>query len=94
MHYLSINLGRRWNIGFFEGIVWADSANSSGFDINFLNPIIFYRPIEFARGSDASNALLGFSTSYLIKDRWQLYMQFMLDEFVQRHHRGQRILDQ
>lgn len=82
MHYLSINLGKRWNIGFFEGIVWADSANSSGFDINFLNPIIFYRPIEFARGSDASNALLGFSASYLIRDRWQLYMQFMLDEFV------------
>ena len=84
MHYLSINLGKRWNINFFEAIVWSDSALQRGFDVNFLNPIIFYRPIEFARGSDASNALLGFGASYLIKDQWMAYGQILLDEFSSR----------
>lgn len=81
MHYLSINLGERWNINFFESIVWSDSTFSRGFDINFLNPIIFYRPIEFARGSEGGNALLGFGSSYLVKDNWMIYGQFLLDEF-------------
>ncbi len=80
MHYLSLNLGKRWNINFFESIVWADYENR-GFDVNFLNPIIFYRPVEFAAGSEGSNALLGLGASYLAKDRLMIYGQFLLDEF-------------
>ena len=36
MHYLSINIGRRWNLGLFEGMMWGDELNRYGFDANFL----------------------------------------------------------
>ena len=63
-HYLSINLTTRWNLSFFEAIVVGDTAQQEGVDISFFNPIIFYRPVEFAVGSQSGNALLGLGTSY------------------------------
>lgn len=39
-HYLSWNVSNKLNLGFFESVVWTDS-NNRGFDINFVNPIIF-----------------------------------------------------
>src|SRR5690606_30643450 len=45
-HYLSWNVSKRFNLGFFESVVWSKSDNRD-FDINYLNPIIFYRAIEF-----------------------------------------------
>ena len=29
-----------------------------GYEISYLNPIIFYRPIEFSMGSEKGNALM------------------------------------
>jgi hypothetical protein len=39
-HYLSWNVTKRWNLGFFESVVWSND-NSRGFDASFWNPIIF-----------------------------------------------------
>ena len=52
-----------------------------GFDVNYLNPIIFYRAIEFETGQDAGNAILGASAKYKWNDKINLYSQFILDEF-------------
>ena len=60
MHYLSANIGKRFNIGLFEGIMWGDELNRYGFDPNFLNPVILYRPVEFAQGFAGGNTLMGF----------------------------------
>ena len=81
-HYLSWNITDRINVGFFESIVWSDSTNQRGFDINYLNPIIFYRPIEFSLGSEGGNALVGFSTKIKITNSIQFYGQWVLDEFT------------
>ena len=35
-HYLSWNVSKRLNIGFFESVVWSNQ-NNRGFDINFVN---------------------------------------------------------
>ena len=43
-HYLSWNVSNKLNLGFFESVVWTDT-NNRGFDINFVNPIIFYRSV-------------------------------------------------
>jgi hypothetical protein len=80
-HYLSININSRWNISFFEAIVTGDTAQVAGLDASFLNPVIFYRPVEFSVGSRRGNALLGFATSYKISDGLMGYGQFILDEF-------------
>jgi hypothetical protein len=47
-HHLSANVGKKLNIGIFETIIFQrDSGHiSTGFEINYLNPIIFYKSIE------------------------------------------------
>ncbi|MGB1307517.1 MAG: gliding motility protein RemB [Oceanihabitans sp.] len=79
-HFLSWNATKRLNIGFFESVIWAKSDNR-GFDINYLNPIIFYRAIEFETGQGAGNAIMGMSGKYKINDNINAYAQFVLDEF-------------
>lgn len=79
-HYLSWNATNRLNIGFFESVVWSDS-NDRGFDASFINPIIFYRSVEFGSSSKSGNALLGITSKYKWCNQVQFYGQFLLDEF-------------
>ncbi|MDU8886636.1 gliding motility protein RemB [Yeosuana sp. MJ-SS3] len=79
-HYLSWNVSKRLNIGLFESVIWANT-NNRGFDVNYLNPIIFFRAIEFETGQGAGNAILGASAKYKVNDNVNLYGQFILDEF-------------
>lgn len=79
-HYLSWNATNRLNIGFFESVVWSDS-NNRGFDASFINPIIFYRSVEFGSSSKSGNALLGITSKYKWSNQVQFYGQFLLDEF-------------
>lgn len=79
-HYLSWNVSKRLNIGLFESVMWADD-NGRGFDVNYLNPIIFFRAIEFQTGQGAGNAILGLSSKYKLNNKVNLYGQFVLDEF-------------
>lgn len=82
-HYLSLNIAKRFNIGLFESIIWqaADSTGARGFELNYMNPIIFYRPVEFSNNS-ADNVVLGFDFRYRIGKNNHLYGQLVLDEFL------------
>lgn len=79
-HYLSWNATKRLNIGFFESVIWTNQ-NNRGFDFNFVNPIIFYRTVEFSSSSRSGNALLGLTSKYKWNNKINLYGQFLLDEF-------------
>lgn len=79
-HYLSWNVSKRLNIGLFESVMWTNT-NERGFDINYLNPIIFFRAIEFETGQGAGNAIVGASAKYKWNNSVNLYGQFILDEF-------------
>ena len=79
-HYLSWNVSKRFNLGLFESVLWTNT-NERGFDINYLNPIIFYRAIEFETGQGAGNAIVGASGKYKVNDNVNIYSQFILDEF-------------
>lgn len=79
-HYLSYNITKRLNVGLFEAVVWQND-NGRGFDFNYLNPVVFYRAIEFATGARGGNALIGLAGKYKINDRANLYGQFIIDEF-------------
>jgi len=79
-HYLSWNVSKRFNLGLFESVLWTNS-NDRGFDINYLNPIIFYRAIEFETGQGAGNAILGATAKYKLNNNVNIYSQFILDEF-------------
>ena len=88
-HYLSWNASKRFNFAVFESIIWSagDSLYPRGFDINYLNPVILYRPLEFAQGS-ADNALLGVSVTARAGHSTTLYAQLMMDEFLLREVRS------
>ncbi|SFU57532.1 hypothetical protein SAMN05216480_10823 [Pustulibacterium marinum] len=78
-HYLSWNVSKRLNLGFFESVIWNDD-NNRGFDVANLNPVIFYRAIEFNAGSRSGNALMGLTGKYKLNNSVNLYGQFILDE--------------
>ncbi len=80
-HYLSYNVSKRVNIGLFESIIFADTTNHGAFRVDYLNPIIFYRPIEYSLGSP-NNALMGGALNIKINDNNKFYSQLLLDEFV------------
>lgn len=79
-HFLSWNVSKKLNVGFFESVLWANN-NNRGFDVNYLNPIIFYRAIEFSSGSRAGNALIGLSGKYKLSSKANIYGQMIIDEF-------------
>lgn len=79
-HYLSYNVTKRWNLGLFESVVWSNS-NGRGFDPNFINPIIFYRAVEFASSPKSGNALLGLTSRFKFNSQISAYGQFLIDEF-------------
>ena len=79
MHYLDWNVTKKFNIGLFETVIW-DDANNRGFDVNYVNPLIFYSAVEFATGSRAGNTTLGLSLKYKLK-AITLYSQLLLDDF-------------
>ncbi|OGS73897.1 MAG: gliding motility protein RemB [Flavobacteria bacterium RIFCSPLOWO2_12_FULL_35_11] len=79
MHYLDWNVTKKFNIGLFEAVIW-DDANGRGFDINYVNPLIFYTAVEFATGSRAGNTTLGLSLKYKMK-AITFYSQLLLDDF-------------
>jgi hypothetical protein len=90
-HQLSWNILRNLNFSVFESVIWSgqDSLVSRGFDVNYLNPIIFYRPIEYLQGS-SDNVLLGASLKYVIEEEHVFYSQFVLDEFLLSEIRAKR----
>ncbi len=82
IHYLSWNIGKRVTMNLFESVVWrgADSTGYRGYDINYLNPIIFFRPIDFSIGSP-DNVIMGIGGKIRVFKRTHLYSQFLIDEF-------------
>lgn len=81
--YLDLQVTDRLSVGVFESIIWRqeDSVTNRGFDLNYLNPIIFLHPVGYSLGSP-DNALVGMNWHYTLSDGSALYGQFMLDEFV------------
>jgi hypothetical protein len=88
-HYLSYNIIKEINIGFFENIVWrgTDTNQVRTFEVNYLNPIIFFRPQEYSVGSP-DNSFVGFNTNVTLFKSLKLYAQIGLDEFYLKEVRA------
>ncbi|MDA9228166.1 hypothetical protein N9O83_03195 [Flavobacteriales bacterium] len=79
-HYLDFQANKNLTIGMFEGIIWQsrDENYERGFDVHYLNPIIFYRPVEFSKHSP-DNALMGLNIKYQL-NKINLYGQLLIDD--------------
>jgi hypothetical protein len=86
LHHLSVNLGKKFNLGVFEAVVFSadDSTGTDHFRLDYLNPVIFYRAIEQQNGS-SDNVLLGIDFKWNAARKLSFYGQFVLDEFVLSH---------
>ncbi|MDO7848270.1 hypothetical protein Q5H92_18025 [Hymenobacter sp. M29] len=92
LHHLSFDVTPNFNIGVFESTVLGGRGIDStivngkivrqrtGFELQYLNPVIFYRAVEQQVGS-ADNAVLGLDFKWNILHTAQLYGQLVLDEF-------------
>ncbi|MDQ7948106.1 MAG: gliding motility protein RemB [Pedobacter sp.] len=86
-HYLDWNVNNRLSVGFFDSIIWQDidqNGTKRGFDVSYLNPVIFLRTVEGMNGSP-DNALLGFTAKYKLFRNGTVYGQLALDEFTAKH---------
>ncbi len=81
-HYLDVNIGKRERLsaGLFEAVIWKHDP-SRGFELNYLNPVLFLRPVENSIDSP-DNELLGFNMKYRINTKNIVYGQLLLDEFL------------
>ena len=92
LHHLSFDVTPTFNIGVFESTVLGGRGIDStivngrivrqrgGFELQYLNPVIFYRAVEQNVGS-ADNAILGLDFKWNVLHTAQLYGQVVLDEF-------------
>ncbi len=78
IHHLDIALTKWLNMGLYEAVVF---GRKDHFEFGYLNPIIFYRSIEFQNGS-FDNSLAGLDLKANVAKKFQLYGQLVLDEFV------------
>jgi len=75
-HYLSFRPSDNLEFGLFEAVVF---SRENTFEFQYLNPVVLYRTVEqFLDSPD--NALLGLNGKWNIKNRAQIYGQFMLDD--------------
>jgi hypothetical protein len=85
-HYLDWNVSKRVSFGFFEnitGFFTDDNGVKRPFDFNYINPIIFMKPVNNS-SDDPDKSLLGFTGKYKISDGVTAYGQFALDEFHEK----------
>lgn len=80
--YLDFNIGKRASLGLFASVVYAeqDTTGYRGFDMHYLNPVAFLRPVEYAIGSP-DNVTMGFNGKYIAAKWLTFYGQFVLGEF-------------
>ncbi len=81
-HMLSWNISRKLNFNIVESVIWPgqDSLIKRGYDINYLNPFVFFRPVEYSLGS-SDNVFLGFGFSYQFNNHFRAYTNINFDEF-------------
>jgi len=81
-HYLTGNIGERFSFGIYESVMCSakDEEGHRGLDMNYLNPFLFYRPVELAVGSP-DNMLVGANAKLIVWKDAAIYGQFILNEF-------------
>ncbi len=90
-HYLSYNITKTINLGIFENVVWrgTDTNQVRNFDVNYLNPVILFRPVEYSLGSP-DNSFIGLNLNAKVFKTLKLYAQLGLDEFFLKEIRSGR----
>lgn len=82
-HSLSVDLPARVQLHFYESVISAPDYSDDrrrGYDLSYLNPIIFYRAVEIDRGSP-DNVQIGAGASWIATPGLKLFGQGLITEF-------------
>ncbi len=81
-HHLSTNIGKKLNVGVYEAIIYPRESDLGlrPFELNYANPIIFYKAIENQLGSP-DKATIGLDARWNITKSISLYGQLVVNEF-------------
>lgn len=88
-HYLSLNISSRLNFSMFETVVqpiFDSTGVNRGLEVSYLNPVIFWRSVEYNLGSP-DNVLVGFSGHLRFFKTTIFYGQILIDEFILKYVR-------
>ncbi len=83
-HSISYTPSKWLNVQLYETVVFPTRSNNTykfKYDLTYLNPITFFRPVEYSQGS-TDNELLGLILKIKPIKNLTLYSQFVLDEFL------------
>lgn len=80
-HYISADITKNLNVGLFETVVHGGTDTTDArLEWYYLNPIIFYRAVEYGIGSP-HNVLIGLNWRYNFLKHASFYGQFVIDEW-------------
>ena len=79
--YLSINLSRSLNFGFFQGMIWqaGDGRNKQHLDWHYFNPVIYGNLMSYGL-DNKNNIITGIDAKLKLSKKLNLYSQLMLDK--------------
>jgi hypothetical protein len=81
-HMLTFRPIKQISISIFESTIYATqlaNGNKRGLELQYFNPLIFYRSIEAAIGSP-DNSMIGLMFKANVWRRFQFYGQFLIDD--------------
>ncbi|MDX1444746.1 hypothetical protein [Lishizhenia sp.] len=79
-HYLSVDVTPNFELSLFETVVFqpTDTTWNRGYELEYLNPLLFFRPAEYGLGS-SDNVLLGLNANYKLGHHL-IFGQFIIDD--------------
>ena len=79
-HYLDVLATKKIKLAFFEAVIWeGDSSARTQLELNYINPFVILRPLEYNIGSP-DNMLIGLNGSWDVHKSINVYGQLLLDE--------------
>lgn len=79
MQHLSFDVTKFLNLGIFDAVVF---DRQDHFDFSYLNPVIFYLPLEYGLGASShDNLLVGLDYKANFLKHFSIYGQFNLDDY-------------
>jgi hypothetical protein len=88
---LSLNLLKRFQLGFFQGMIWqpADTTNSQYVNFNTFNPLIFTNSIVYGL-RNKNNVILGATLKIKITNSISVFGQYVIDD-ISRSADGNKV---
>ncbi|MES2681363.1 MAG: hypothetical protein V4635_15820 [Bacteroidota bacterium] len=87
--YLSVNVTKSINVGFFQGLIWqaGDARNQQHLDWQYFNPVIYTNLLSYQL-NNRNNILIGADLKIKLSNTFNVYGQLMADDLNNSLNKG------